>query len=284
MAGTVNADVVITGSSRAAMHYDPEVIRQRTGLTAFNLGRTGSQTDVQAAVLRAYLRHNKKPAFVIHNLDFFSFEATDAKGHQLYDPGTYIPYLREPDVYATLHQANPEVWKWKHIPLYGYAVEDMRLSWFFGLCSLLGSHANELESSGFDPRDVKWGEDFASFRAMFPKGVEAEVTPRGEQAMDELVSVCRQAGIQLILVYSPEYYEMQKLTHNRRDIFGKFEHLATQPGVLFWDFSNSGICTNQDFFYNSQHLNRQGAEAFTADLADKLAVFAKLQPGRAHAG
>ena len=44
--GKVNADIVISGSSRALTHYDPRLIQERTRLTAFNIGLNGSQTDI----------------------------------------------------------------------------------------------------------------------------------------------------------------------------------------------------------------------------------------------
>src|SRR5207302_909891 len=57
--GTINAEIVISGSSRALTHYDPRIIEERTGLTAFNIGLNGSQTDMQLARLKTYLRHNR---------------------------------------------------------------------------------------------------------------------------------------------------------------------------------------------------------------------------------
>ena len=53
MEGKVNAQVVITGSSRALSHYDPRIIETIAGRTAYNLGRNGSQTDMQVAFLKA---------------------------------------------------------------------------------------------------------------------------------------------------------------------------------------------------------------------------------------
>ena len=91
--GTINAEIVISGSSRALTHYDPRTIEERTGLTAFNIGLNGSQTDMQLARLKTYLRHNKKPSLLIHNLDLFSFQTTHGG---VYDPGQYVPYLEEP--------------------------------------------------------------------------------------------------------------------------------------------------------------------------------------------
>src|SRR6185503_19432905 len=42
MRGDIDAEVVISGSSRAMYHYDPEVIESVTGLRSFNIGRNGT--------------------------------------------------------------------------------------------------------------------------------------------------------------------------------------------------------------------------------------------------
>ena len=73
MAGSINARIVISGSSRAASHFDPRVIHKITGYSTFNLGRNGSQTDMQLAVLKTYLKHNRPPEIVVHNLDASHF-------------------------------------------------------------------------------------------------------------------------------------------------------------------------------------------------------------------
>lgn len=265
--GKINADIIITGSSRAVSHYDPRIIQSVTGLTAFNIGRNGSQTDMQLAVLKTYLKHNRKPRIVIHNLDAFSFVMTT----EVYDPGQYLPYLGEKDLYDALKIINPKLWwKCKYLPLYGYMVEDMRLDWMQGPLGLLGWSPRENFFQGFNPRTGTWTEDFASFRAANPDGVTFEIQPAGVKVMEDLIHVCQENGIMLILVYSPEYREMQSLTRNRADIFNEFQKLSQSPGVLLWDFSNWKDADDTNFFMNSQHLNAQGAQIFSTDLAHRL--------------
>ena len=87
--GQVNADIIVSGSSRALSHYDPRLIEKLTGLTAYNIGMNASQIDFECAILKAYLKHNAKPQLVIQNLDLFSFETT--KPGQVYDPGSTYP-------------------------------------------------------------------------------------------------------------------------------------------------------------------------------------------------
>ena len=97
MQGKVNAQIIITGSSRALSHFDPRVVEAQTGRTAFNLGRNGSQSDMQLAVLKAYLEHNQKPDFIIHSLD--SFSALKLLVRSII-AGQYVPYLYDAELYT----------------------------------------------------------------------------------------------------------------------------------------------------------------------------------------
>ncbi|MGB6193943.1 MAG: hypothetical protein WBF42_15845, partial [Terracidiphilus sp.] len=112
MQGKVNADIVISGSSRAAYQFDPRAIEAATGRTAFNIGRAGTQTDVQLAVLSAYLEHNRKPQLIIHSLDAFTF----VPSHDIYQPALYIPYLNDPAIYDPLHRIDPDLVRSRYIP------------------------------------------------------------------------------------------------------------------------------------------------------------------------
>lgn len=266
--GRVNADIVINGSSRALVHYDPRIIEKATGLRAYNLGMNAIQIDVQLAVLRSYLAHNTKPKIVIQNLESFSFEPT--KAGEIYDPAAYVPYLGTEELYRPLLHIDRNVWKWKHIPLYGYAVEDMAFTWVWGLLGLAGYSGGENYFQGFNPRYLEWTEDFSRFKAGVASGVTYRIEPEGVAALREIMKLCRENGITLILVFSPEYYEMQAMERNRAEIFAKFSALSGEFGAPFWDYSDSYLCRDHRNFYNSQHLNASGAEMFSTDVARRL--------------
>jgi hypothetical protein len=184
--------------------------------------------------------------------------------------------LDEPEIYQTLRQINPEVWKWKYLPLYGYAVEDMRMTWFLGFRQALGLGPKpESPLFGFVPRNSSWSGEFSAFAASHPAGVNVDIDPRAMADLEQMAVICHNRGIQLILVYSPEYLPMQKLVINRPQIFARFNEIAKSAGVPLWDYSDSEISKNQQLFSNSQHLNRQGAEAFSRDLAGRLAGYLK---------
>ncbi len=274
MQGKVNADIVISGSSRAAYHFDPRVIEAVTDRTAFNIGRPGSQTDVQVAVLRAYLEHNRKPALIVHSLDAFSFVASRG----IYDPALYVPYLGDKAIYAPLLRIDPNLVRSRYIPLYGYVVDDMNFTWIEGLKALVGISPRQDYFLGFSPRDFKWGSDFANFKADNPHGASFAIEPAGVQAVEQLIQLCQANGVPLLLVYSPEYAGMQRMTNNRAQIFAEFQDLADRYHVPLWDYSNWTYDNDRAFFYNSQHLNATGAALFSADLAGRLKTYLEDHP------
>jgi hypothetical protein len=266
--GRVNARIVVTGSSRALAHFDPRILAQTTGRSAFNIGRNGAQTDMQVAFLRTYLRHNAKPSLVLHSVDAFSFVVSS----EIYNPVQYVPYLDEPDLYAALGRVVPHVWKWRHVPLYGYAVEDMRFGWLLGIQAFLGRTPAEDHFLGFKPDSRPWTEDFGRFQAAHPDGVEFGIKPEGVAEMEGLVTLCKSRGIPLLLVFSPEYHEMQALQRDRPAVLSRLADMATRYGVPFWDYSASEISRDRECFYNSQHLNAHGARRFSEELGRRLGV------------
>jgi hypothetical protein len=273
MEGKVNADVVITGSSRALAHYDPRVIEAITGRTAFNLGRNGSQTDMQVAFLKAYLDHNRQPQIVIHNLDAFSFVTT----REVFNQVEYTPYLYDRELYDALWKIDPNIWKSRDVPLYGYVVEDMNFSWVLGLKGLFGWSPREDYALGFNPRRKQWSEDFDRFKADRPSGISFEIEPAGVRSIEDLIDLCQRRGIQLIFVYSPEYGGMQAMTANRREIFHQFHELSDRHDVPLWDYSNWKYANDREYFQNSQHLNADGAAVFSEDLANRLKLYLVAQ-------
>lgn len=274
MGGEINADILITGSSRALTHYDSRIIQEKTGRTTYNIGLNGSQTDMQLAMLEAYLRHNTRPSLLIHNLDLFSFQTTHGG---VFDPGQYLPYMNEPAIYGALKSINSEAWKSKFLPLYGYAVEDLRFTWTKGIRGLLGWNPTEDHFLGFKPRYTTWTGDFERFKVQNPEGVRFEVEPKGVEAMQELLHLCRSRGIAVLLVYSPEYLEMQTMTTNRTNVFTRFRELGEEFSATIWDYSASSISSSKDYFYNSQHLNAEGATAFSKEIADRISSDTSLR-------
>lgn len=268
MRGQCETDILICGSSRALVHYDPAVIQKETGLRAYNIGRNGGHVDVQLFALKAFLARNPRPKLIILNLDTHSLLPSEEVLFS--DVLPFVPYLAEKDIYDGLGEINPNIWKWRCIPLYPYVVEDMNFQWLTGLLANFHISPREDYSSGFNGRDWRWSNEFEKFARRHPLGIKARQEPRGIECFRSLLSTARLYGVPMVMVYSPEYIGAQRLVQNRGEMIDKMRNIGAGFSIPLWDFSDSPICQNTEYFYNSEHLNRRGAKKFSADLAARL--------------
>lgn len=76
--------------------------------------------------------------------------------------------------------------------------------------------------------------------------------------------------LSIIFVNAPEYIQGQKFIKNRSQIIAIYTKYSKQYQIPFYDFSNDAICYQKKYFYNSVHMNKTGAELFTAKFIDTL--------------
>jgi hypothetical protein len=267
--GKINADVLICGSSRAVVHYNPLVISEIINQSVFNLGLNASLIDLQLPRLGVYLKYNKNPRLIIQNLDPFSLSMSTA----IYNPKQYIPFLNEEKVYHTLRGIEPDFWKHKYIPLYSFAFYGVQFT-AWSIRGWLGmedrDHDIQYKNNGFMPGNLSWNEDFDKFKRKYPHGLNVPIDDGAIKKLEYLVAVAQSKGSKMIFVYSPEYYENYHVILNREQLFTVFKHIADKYTIPLWNYSGTPITQSKEFFYNSQHLNSKGANIFSELLAKEL--------------
>jgi hypothetical protein len=257
--GRINTDTIVMGSSRAWVHYDPRI------LDAYNLGIDGFPFPMQKARFDIYLKHNPKPKVVIQNMDAFIL----AKRKDLYNHGQFLPYLYDPDVWkATDGHQGAFSWPQMYFPMFKYN-NQFGLVWQ-GIWSFLGFTETPVKYRGYQGQDKVWDDSFEQFRQANPKGVIYEIDPYVEQQFREYLQFCRDNGIKVYLVFSPEYVGAQRLGLNRADVITRYRQLADETGAIFINYSDHHLSFDTKYFYNSQHLNKTGAELFSTDLANRI--------------
>ena len=264
MKGGIDADILVSGSSRAVYHYDPRVIESYTGKKSFNIGRDGSKPDEQLALLKAYLRHNRKPQYLIQSLDVINLKANDG----VTDPMSFVGWLDQDELYVEARSHKRYFMVYRYFPLVGF----MRTGAMKPSIEALLGHTTQAEGrlNGYHPQDKAWNDDFEAFRRQHPNGVTWPIEPAGRGALEDILELCRKEGISVILVYSPEYRECQELTVNRDKVFSVFQDISAKFNLPFWDYSQDAISSERAYFYNSSHLNRQGATVFSQVIAARL--------------
>ena len=268
--GKVNAEILVAGSSRALVFFHPTIIDSLSGYNSYNIGLDGHPLYLQYHRLQAYFRTNEKPKLVVQELGLNTLGMPDG----VYYPEQYTPYLSEPEIYKNLVTVEPTLWKSKYIPMYDFFRFKKELAGV-SVKGLLGLEdpAKDPLIKGYYPRHWEWMTHFDQFKKLYPEGREYPLDSAGVACLENIISLCRENEVPLVLVYPPEYYENFPYSLNREEIMDTFVRIAAENEIPYWDYTHSAMSYNQDLFYNSQHMNDRGARAFSRDLAPRLKQF-----------
>lgn len=261
----IEADLVVSGSSRAYVHVSPAVLEQVTGLRSFNLGLNGYHFPMQETRLREYLAYNRLPRVVVQTLETTTFHSRQ----DLFQYEQFLPHFDRKNLVKAISGYGGYDPLDRLLPMYRYRGRtDLVLA---GLGLWLKPHPDYDTDRGYRANDWSWDGTFDQFKASNRRGYKVSVEPRVVEMLDAVVADLGQAGIQPVLVFPPEFVEAQKLCINRSEVMGHFKRIASKNAIPFLDYSRHPIARDRKLFYNSQHLNRPGAERFSRALAAELA-------------
>lgn len=264
--GKVNADWIINGSSRAWVTISPQILEENLNQSFYNLGLDGYPFFMEKARYDLFLKYNEKPKGIIQTLDLFLL----AKRNGLYNEGQFLPYIDEPILKNSVSEYDGLSFIDSKIPAMRYIhrpeIMEIGFAEFTGM-----RHVTNNKYKGYEGQEKSWDHAFDSFYEMHKKeGIFQEIDEDILKLFDEYLCKCKEDGIELILVYPPEYIEAQKLYRNREDVMDIYRELSLKYDFKFIDYSDNYLSHDKAYFYNSQHLNKKGSELFTEDLSKKL--------------
>lgn len=265
LGGRINKDLVIYGSSRAWVHINPMLIEKKLGLTAYNLGVNGLSYRHQELRHKLFLAYNQKPKFILYSVDI----NTLIKQNNLYNSIQFLPYMM---YNSTIYDYTINYNAFKNIdyiiPLIRYYGQRESLKSAFS-AAILGDNQKLVRINGFMGQKREWNNDLAVAK----KNIENYTVEIDKNTLNEFSQFLENAKfnkIRVVLIYSPEYIQGQKFISNRQDVVNVFENLASKYNIPFLDYSGDNISFKRKNFYNSLHLNSDGAEIFTLKLIDDL--------------
>jgi hypothetical protein len=264
----INADLLVMGSSRAEFHISPKILDSVLSLNTYNLGLSAWHFDMQYARFRIYLQHNRKPRYIILNVDVYGF----SKRQDVVDYEQFLPYIQDTILQKTIvgHKGEFDVFQ-QNIPLLKYK-NDPNLA-FEGFFNFLGNTAlydTTTKFKGYKGNDYAWNQDFERFKKRFPKGAKYRFDAVIKKQFEEFLSFCQKENIKVFLVYAPEYYEVQNYYKNKEDLMKLCRESTLKYDCQFLDYSKDSLCYDQQYFYNSQHLNKRGGEIFSLQLSNRI--------------
>jgi len=267
-ASKINADLIIVGSSRAVAHVSSPILDSALHINSYNLGMEAYDFKMQYARMRVYLQHNTTPKYVLTGLDVFSLYKRDS----LYHPQQFLPFLHDSIIRNACNGYGGEFsFLTDYIPYFKYHAEpEITAETYSILFDKQHYFAPPDPRKGYTPYDGNWDGAFDRFKLAHPKKMIQEINDYQIRELENYLADCQNRGIKNILLYTPEYWEIQESYENRPDIIALYKKLALKYNATFLDYSNDPICHDKSKFFNSQHLNKLGSEIFTRKLANDL--------------
>ncbi|MBK8659798.1 MAG: hypothetical protein IPN22_13230 [Bacteroidetes bacterium] len=87
--GRLNAEIIINGSSRAWVQFDPTMLQDSLGHSCYNIGIDGHAFHLQYLRHLLMLKNNPAPKVIIHSVDVWSL----LKRPELYNQEQFLPYM-----------------------------------------------------------------------------------------------------------------------------------------------------------------------------------------------
>lgn len=259
-------DVVINGSSRAWVQYNPLILDSILDVNSFNLGIDGSAINRQIIKYKKYCELHGNPKYLIQNIDFLTMSYT--MGYEREQFFSYFFYdrdlIQQYDLYENFS------WEEKYLPVYRYLGYDDVIT--EALFQDNKKHFFEYLTKGYFSRDDEW--DGSVLYAMDSVGCAIDTS-----AVSLFIDFLHEATdkkVKIIFVYAPIYVGAREKMVNEEQMFTMYDSIAKIFEIPILDYNDIPMCYDTTYFYNATHLNRIGAELFTTKLAhdiDSLGIY-----------
>lgn len=260
----INADLLVAGSSKAWVQISPFVLDTALNVNSYNLGLDGYGFNAQHMRFRYYEQFNSKPEYIIYAVDLFTL----TKRPDLFMPEQFAPYLDDSIIAkgTQAYQGFADIDYYNPFTKYCKRPRPVAI----GLSELLGiRHFESAKFKGYEGQNVAWDSTFEKARRLRGQWVE-QLDGATIKLFDSFLADCKKKDIKVMMVYPPEYFEARTLIQNREEILSIYKQLSEKYDIVFLDYSDDKMSYNIAYFYNSQHLNRKGAELFTMKLSSDL--------------
>lgn len=260
---SINADLLVMGSSSALLHYDPHIMDSLLSLDSYNLGIYASHVKRQIGKVEVYRHYQKKkPSFLIMNFC--------CVGNWSIDEGIYreqyFPYFANPFVRKLIKDQEYFSKGELYVPMYRYAgVLDVVRNAF-------GEDDSDLGKKECWYKGYYWGMPSEWDGSELAKIDTIRFNPNQEvvDRFDSFLSDLKKDDINVIFVTSPLYIEAAKKIVNLSEFYDFRSHFSEKYDIPVLDYLCDSLFYDTAYFYNATHLNKTGAELFTTKLCHDL--------------
>lgn len=254
MEGEMNKDIIIAGSSRGAKGVVAKMIEDSTGYSTYNLSYNGTDVAFHEFIIRALLKNNEPPKAIfltaddptqLWQVDNYGFRADLVIPLSNYDLCNEELITNNVNSVASRYFLIPRL-RYQH-----WFPKEEKIPVF----DTLRPGGSQWLSYYPEKRDfIRYCSDYE-----FEKELEWK-----KLRLKKIKDLCQEKGVQLIMVYPPNFKEHNLVFENRmRDLMG--------PEVLHcvYDHTDS-VYFRKDLFYDPDHLHVSGARVFTREVVSYI--------------
>ena len=254
--GKINADIIITGSSRGARDIIASQIAGSLHNSAYNLSYPGSNIEFHEYLLSELIKHgNKKPKLLILAVD----DPSELAGNDIinFRLDRLYPLVKYQSIRNTLIERGE-----KNKFLSGlFTVHQLSIS-NFDIRKKHFKDQDTLLSDGSMP--ISWQSK--KFKPVFSTNYNVYKIKDEKQnklnSFNNLIKICCDNNIKILLACAPNFGNPTIGFKERiQDVAGK------NINLMSYDTTNS-IYRNADYYFDLGHLKINGATIFTTEIID----------------
>ena len=250
------ADILIFGSSRAAFQYIPSIFEKRLHKSCYNAGSVAQYLIFNYAVFRSTIKRYA-PKVVILDLAPGEFQYSADEYARL---SLLLPFYKDSPEIRPILEARSKYEKYKFLSSC-YPFNSLLVLIASGNSDAFGkARPND---NGYSPLVGKsWDKPIEEY------SVDKEaITPYKIDLLNKFITLCEKSKTKLYIVCSPTF-----MAHIKKDpSMHIWESIAKKRKVTCFNYSEDTTFTKPvGLFYDTMHLNGEGATIFTNKLIDRM--------------
>lgn len=250
-------DIMILGSSRAAHHYVPQVLKDSLGMSCYNAGSDGECIFYHFTLLASMIERGHTPKVVIYD-----FHPCDI---EIYSGATFsldaaldnlMPHYGESASIDSLFALKG----WKE------RVKQLSKSYKYNSKLVQTIKCNYIPSEEDRGYEALIGCNVKENDLIIHSNSSDEIVIDKDKVeyLSKLICLCKKNNIKLLFVYSPMFESSSP------KVVELAKKITTENEIAFIDYGEHHEFCKADLYYDTNHLNDQGARMFTKDIVKVL--------------
>ncbi len=261
----LDPDIMIFGPSSTLRHFNPNIIKDITGYSSYNMGYDGMFFMQFNSLIKEHLTYEKNCKYVVIGCNTFM-----GKDWIILTPSSFLAYLDEDNVYNSLEEIEPKkIFLAKYLP--GYKLTLLNKAYYMSI--IYNAHKPD-PLCGHEPI-LDTSHNFETITVPFRQPIDDYVFSTFKSTVDAITA----KGIKVVLVMSPIYEKGFNLIINRDTILAKYRSLVNKD-VSFLDYTKDTICRHPEYFNTNSHLGKAGSEIFSKTFSNDLLKLQKEKYGK----